>query len=68
LSNLTHLYLYNNQLTALSPELGKLNNLTELGLTTPTDGAAPELGELRNLTELGLDNNQLTVLPQSLVN
>ena len=64
LTNLTSLYIRNNQLTNLPPELGKLTNLTELNLSfNQLTNLPPELGNLINLTTLNLSFNQLTNLP-----
>ena len=63
LSNLTYLYLGDNQLTGeIPPELGGLSNLTELNLSdNQLTGEIPsELGGLSNLTGLILDGNRLT--------
>ena len=63
LSNLTYLYLHNNQLTGeIPPELGGLSNLTLLVLygNQLTGEIPPELGGLSNLTGLSLSGNQLT--------
>ena len=63
LSNLTDLYLDNNQLTGEIPsELGGLSNLKFLYLyNNRLTGEIPsELGGLSNLEVLDLDNNQLT--------
>ena len=63
LSNLTELYLYDNELTGAIPtELGELASLKKLYLhDTNISGAIPtELGKLVNLSVLRLDNNDLT--------
>ena len=63
LTNLTHLFLYDNELTGeIPPEIGNLTNLTFLGLNNnQLTGPIPsEIGNLTNLTYLRLDNNQLT--------
>ncbi len=63
LSNLTRLYLGDNQLSgAIPPELGSLSNLTRLELGgNELSGAIPaEFGDLSNLERLGLGGNQLT--------
>ena len=60
----TTLRLYNNQLTELPAEIGKLTNLTELYLYNNQLTELPaEIGKLTNLTELYLHANQLTELP-----
>ena len=49
---------------SLPPEIGQLNNLTELDLgSNSLTKPAPEIGQLNNLTELGLGGNELTSLP-----
>ena len=63
LSNLTYLYLGDNQLTGeIPPELGGLSNLTGLNLSdNQLTGEIPsELGGLSNLTSLPLYANRLT--------
>ncbi|MDE2954331.1 MAG: leucine-rich repeat domain-containing protein, partial [Gemmatimonadota bacterium] len=63
LPNLTHLYLWGNQLSGEIPTaLGNLSNLTYLDLgDNQLSGAIPtELGNLSNLTLLALHNNQLS--------
>ena len=63
LSNLTGLYLGDNQLTGeIPPELGGLSNLTELVLdgNQLTGEIPPELGGLSNLQRLYLSDNRLT--------
>ena len=60
LSNLTYLYLENNDLSGEIPaELGSLSNLEALYLSgNDLSGEIPEeLGSLSNLTELGLSPN-----------
>jgi hypothetical protein len=64
LTKLTRLYLNNNQLTSLPPEIGKLTNLTELYLNNnQLTSLPPEIGKLTNLKDLTLWRNQL--LPTS---
>ncbi len=62
-SNLTYLYLGENNLTGeIPPELGNLVNLQELRLggNELTGEIPPELGNLVNLQELRLGGNELT--------
>jgi len=67
LTNLTVLYLYDNQLTSVPKELGQLTNLTELYLHNNQLTSVPkELGQLANLRELYLHENQLTRVPKEL--
>ena len=65
----TQLYLAQEGITELPPEIGKLHNLTELDLSHNHLAAlAPEIGTLRNLTELNLGTNQLTTVPPEIGN
>ena len=69
LVNLTHLYLNNNQLTAIPESFGNLVNLTKLSLGSNQLTSLPEsFGNLVNLTTLWLGTNQLTSLPESFGN
>jgi Leucine-rich repeat (LRR) protein len=64
LTNLTLLFLDNNQLSGLPPEIGNLTNLTLLYLdNNQLSGLPPEIGNLSNLGALDLSFNQLTNLP-----
>ena len=63
LPNLTHLYLWGNQLSGeIPPELGNLSNLTYLDLgDNQLMGEIPTaLSNLSNLTTLSLHSNQLS--------
>ena len=67
LSNLTRLYLYDNQLSGVPPELGSLSNLEWLWLQRNQLSEVPsELGSLSNLEWLDLSGNQLTEIPGEL--
>jgi len=64
LKNLTKLYLDNNSLTFLPPEISELKNLSELSLLHNRIITLPhEISGLKNLTKLYLGNNQLKSLP-----
>ncbi|NDJ25475.1 GTPase, partial [Nostoc sp. B(2019)] len=64
LSNLTTLFLNNNQLSSLPPEISQLSNLTTLSLANnQLSSLPPEISQLSNLTTLSLANNQLSSLP-----
>jgi Leucine-rich repeat (LRR) protein len=53
----------------LPPEIGNLQNLTELRLEiNQLSTLPPEIGNLQNLTELYLWNSQLSTLPPEIVN
>ena len=58
------LWLHDNQLTAIPPEIGQLQNLTELSLDiNQLTSIPPEIGQLQNLTQLWLSNNGLATIP-----
>jgi hypothetical protein len=64
LTQLTSLFLFDNQLTALPPEIGQLTQLTELSLSTnKLTALPPEIGQLTQLTSLSFSANKLTALP-----
>ncbi|XP_012234890.1 leucine-rich repeat protein 1-like [Linepithema humile] len=63
-NKMTQLHLSNNQLTELSPQIGKLNALTILKLDTNKLTCLPQsLAFLKNLKELDVYNNDLLYLP-----
>ena len=68
LTNLRHLDLSGNQLTAIPEALGNLTNLQHLDLSGNQLTAIPEaLGNLTNLQHLDLSGNQLTgPIPEAL--
>ena len=67
LSSLTRLYLYDNQLSGVSPELGSLSNLEWLWLQrNQLSGVPSELGSLSSLEWLDLSGNQLSEVPPEL--
>src|SRR3990172_1968138 len=67
ISNLQELDLYDNKLTTIPCELGKLINLQELSLSNNQLKTIPgELGQLSNLQKLYLNNNILTTIPGKL--
>ncbi|XP_071829325.1 CCR4-NOT transcription complex subunit 6-like isoform X1 [Apostichopus japonicus] len=64
---LTSLYLNDNQLSRVPPEICKLTNLLTLDLSSNKLRSLPiELGDLVALRELYLNNNQLRALPYEL--
>ncbi len=63
LTGLTDLYLNDNRLTALPPEIGNLTGLTWLNLRrNQLTALPPEIGNLTGLTWLYLGGNRLTAL------
>ena len=61
LTNLTNVFLANNQLSGQVPDLSALNRLRILVLdSNPLTGPIPDLSALTNLTSLALSNTQLT--------
>ena len=60
--NLESLYLNNNQLTSISPEIGNLYDLEKLSLSNnPIQGAIPDtFQELHRLAEIDLENTDIT--------
>ncbi|MDA0525292.1 leucine-rich repeat domain-containing protein [Methanococcoides alaskense] len=68
LNNLTTLYLSNNKLTQLPPEIVEIKNLRILFLSNNRFTQFPmELVELKNLIVLDLSSNRLTQFPMELV-
>ncbi|CAH1106100.1 unnamed protein product, partial [Psylliodes chrysocephalus] len=67
LTHLTALYIKNNQLLRLPPDICNLVNLRHLDLSNNKLRSLPaELGELIHLRELNLANNCLRILPYEL--
>ena len=67
MTHLTSLYLNDNNLSRLPPDISKLTNLTHLDLSSNKLRSLPaELGDLIRLRELLLNNNYLRVLPYEL--
>ena len=63
----TQLSLSNNDLTALSPAIGKLTSLSELYLSdNELTALPPAIGKLTSLLYLNLKGNQLTALPSAI--
>ena len=61
---MTALDLSHNQLSAVPPEWGQLQNLTALDLShNQLSAVPPEWGQLQNLTALDLSHNQLSAVP-----
>ena len=61
LTNLTELYLPENRLTTLPPQIGKLRQLEMLDLTgNQLSALPPQMGDLTKLTNLDLSDNPLT--------
>ncbi|TRY98376.1 hypothetical protein DNTS_021798 [Danionella cerebrum] len=64
LTHLTALYISDNSLSRIPPDIAKLQNLVYLDLSSNKIRSLPaELGNMVSLRELLLNNNQLRVLP-----
>ncbi|KAI5624872.1 hypothetical protein C0J50_15678, partial [Silurus asotus] len=64
LTHLSALYLSDNSLSRIPPDIAKLHNLVYLDLSSNKIRSLPaELGNMVSLRELLLNNNQLRVLP-----
>jgi hypothetical protein len=58
------LWIEDKQITSIPPEIGLLQNLSQLLLSENQLTSIPsEIGRLQNLTELTIHNNQLTSIP-----
>lgn len=67
MNHLTCLYMNNNNLTKLPPDINRLSCLTHLDVSSNKLRSIPnELGDLVRLRELNLNNNYLRVLPYEL--
>lgn len=65
--NLKGLSLAHNQLSDLSPEIGKLEKLTSLSLPVNKLSRLPkEIGKLKSLTSLNINSNNLFKLPKAI--
>ncbi|MEI6443471.1 MAG: COR domain-containing protein, partial [Nostocales cyanobacterium ELA583] len=67
LTNLTQLYLFNNQITEIPEAIAKLTNLTQLDLGSNRIIQIPEaIAKLTNLTWFDLRNNEITEIPEAI--
>ena len=67
MKHLTSLYLNDNNLTRIPPDINKLEGLVHLDLSSnKLRSVPPELGDLIMLRELLLNNNYLRMLPYEL--
>ena len=63
LSNLSFLYLHDNELSgSVPPEIGKMRNSSDLNLqhNKLSGSVPPEIGKMANLSSLDLQNNELS--------
>ncbi|XP_070570741.1 p53-induced death domain-containing protein 1-like [Ptychodera flava] len=62
---LSSLHLEANELKSIHPMIAKLSNLSYLDCSANRLECLPDMGALKNLTRLILDENEISVLPQS---
>ncbi|MEM7539454.1 MAG: leucine-rich repeat domain-containing protein, partial [Chloroflexota bacterium] len=69
LSSVQRLYLDDNQLTSIPPELGRLSSIQTLDLNdNQLTSIPPEIGNLSSIQTLYLNDNQLTSIPSEIGN
>jgi leucine-rich repeat protein SHOC2 len=69
LDRYNHLYLDNNQISALPESIGSLSDLTGLFFRGNQLNTLPtSIGNLTNLTKIDLNYNEITALPDSIAN